>query len=58
VSRDRYMESLEGQFQGYGLAQHKGYGTMAHVHAIQQLGPTTIHRLTFRGVAQTGHRDD
>jgi ribonuclease HII len=58
VSRDRYMESLEGQFQGYGLAQHKGYGTMAHVHAIQRLGPTTIHRLTFRGVAQTGHRDD
>jgi ribonuclease HII len=58
VSRDRYMESLEGQFRGYGLAQHKGYGTMAHVHAIQRLGPTTIHRLTFRGVAQTGHRDD
>jgi ribonuclease HII len=58
VSRDRYMEALEGQFQGYGLAQHKGYGTMAHVHAIHQLGPTPIHRLTFRGVTQTGHRDD
>jgi ribonuclease HII len=40
------------------LAQHKGYGTMAHVQAIQQLGPTTIHRLTFRGVVQAGDRDD
>jgi ribonuclease HII len=58
VSRDRHMASLDGQFQGYGLAQHKGYGTMAHVQAIQQLGPTTIHRLTFRGVVQAGDRDD
>jgi ribonuclease HII len=57
VSRDRYMAWLDGQFQGYGLAQHKGYGTIAHVQAIQQLGPTTIHRLTFHGVAQTGSRD-
>jgi ribonuclease HII len=57
VSRDRYMEALDGQFRGYGLAQHKGYGTVIHLRAIQQLGPTTIHRVTFRGVAQraSGH---
>src|SRR5262245_34107301 len=53
VSRDRYMASLDGQFPGYGLAQHKGYGTVDHLRAIQQLGPTVIHRLTFRGVVQT-----
>ena len=58
VSRDRYMESLDGQFQGYGLAQHKGYGTVAHLRAIQQLGPTVIHRVTFRGVLQTASRYD
>jgi ribonuclease HII len=52
VSRDRLMESLDGQFQGYGLAQHKGYGTVAHLRALQQWGPTTIHRFTFRGVVQ------
>ena len=58
VSRDRYMASLDGQFQGYGLAQHKGYGTVAHRRAIRQLGPTVIHRVTFRGVVQTASRND
>ena len=58
VSRDRYMETLDGQFQGYGLAQHKGYGTVTHVRAIQQLGPTMIHRVTFRGVVQTARQHD
>jgi len=53
VSRDCVMEVLDGQFPGYGLAQHKGYGTAAHRRAIQQLGPSTMHRLTFHGVAQT-----
>jgi ribonuclease HII len=52
VSRDRCMKALDGQFQGYGLAQHKGYGTSTHLRALQQLGPTTIHRITFRGVVQ------
>jgi ribonuclease HII len=58
VSRDRCMESLDDQFQGYGLAQHKGYGTVTHLRAIQQLGPTMIHRITFRGVVQTASRYD
>jgi ribonuclease HII len=51
VSRDRFMASLDGQYPGYGLAQHKGYGTAAHLRALQQLGPSPIHRLTFQGVA-------
>ena len=53
VSRDHLMEALDGQFPGYGLGQHKGYGTAAHRRAIQQLGPSTMHRITFRGVAHT-----
>jgi ribonuclease HII len=40
-----------GSIPGYGFAQHKGYGTAAHLQAIQHLGPSTIHRVTFRGVA-------
>jgi len=51
VTRDRLMEGLDRQFPGYGFARHKGYGTTAHLHALQQLGPSTIHRKTFRGVA-------
>ena len=50
VTRDRLMATLERQFPGYGLAQHKGYGTAAHLRAIRRLGPSTIHRKTFRGV--------
>jgi ribonuclease HII len=58
VSRDRYMAALDGQFQGYGFAQHKGYGTVAHLQAIQRLGATVMHRATFRGVGQTAGFDD
>jgi ribonuclease HII len=50
VTRDRLMERLDCRFPGYGFAQHKGYGTAAHLHAIQLLGPSLIHRKTFRGV--------
>jgi len=51
VERDRIMCECENDFPGYGFASHKGYGTAAHLEALQTLGPTTIHRLTFRGVA-------
>jgi ribonuclease HII len=50
VTRDRLMHTFDGQFPGYGFAQHKGYGTAAHLWAIRQLGPSPIHRRTFRGV--------
>jgi ribonuclease HII len=50
VTRDHLMESLDSRFPGYGFAQHKGYGTTAHLQAIQHLGPSTLHRRTFRGV--------
>jgi ribonuclease HII len=49
VSRDRLMHSLDRQYPGYGLAQHKGYGTAAHLAALRARGPTPIHRRTFRG---------
>jgi ribonuclease HII len=50
VTRDHLMERLDRQFPGYGFAQHKGYGTTAHLRALQLLGPSLIHRKTFRGV--------
>jgi ribonuclease HII len=51
VTRDQLMASFDGEFPGYGFAQHKGYGTVVHLRAIQQLGPCAIHRRSFRGVA-------
>ncbi|MBI3091281.1 MAG: ribonuclease HII [Candidatus Tectomicrobia bacterium] len=50
VSRDRIMAALERRYPGYGLARHKGYPTPAHLEALRRLGPTAVHRRTFRGV--------
>lgn len=50
VARDALMRDLDERFPGYGLATHKGYGTAAHLDALQQLGYSTIHRLSFAPV--------
>lgn len=47
VSRDRMMEKLDCLYPEYGFAGHKGYGTQAHIAAIQKYGPCPIHRQTF-----------
>jgi ribonuclease HII len=52
VTRDRMMEAYDRQYPGYGLAGHKGYGSESHLAAIAALGPSPIHRLTFRGVKE------
>ena len=46
--RDELMLSEEVRYPGYGFAGHKGYPTPAHRSAIQSLGPSPIHRMTFR----------
>ena len=50
VTRDREMVQLDEEFPGYGFAQHKGYGTAEHLEALKKLGPTPIHRKSFRPV--------
>ncbi len=47
TARDELMRQLDEQFPGYGLTAHKGYGTLRHRRAIQNLGPTVIHRCSF-----------
>ncbi len=51
VARDRLMCDYDSDFPGYGFADHKGYATVTHVEALRTLGPTTLHRLSFRGVS-------
>lgn len=51
VTRDREMRQLDMLYPGYGLAQHKGYPTPEHLQALQLLGPSPIHRRSFRPVA-------
>ncbi len=47
VARDRYMAELDATYPGYGFAKHAGYGVAAHRAAIEQLGVTPEHRLSF-----------
>jgi ribonuclease HII len=50
VARDRLMIELDKIYPGYGLAQHKGYGTEKHLSCLRRLGPSPIHRRTFKPV--------
>ena len=50
VARDRLMIGLDKIYPGYGLAQHKGYGTKEHLACLRRLGPSPIHRRSFRPV--------
>lgn len=47
VSRDRFMEELDKEYPEYGFSKHKGYGTKAHMEAIQKFGVTKVHRKSF-----------
>ena len=51
VARDRLMADLGRHAPAYGFAQHKGYGTAAHEHALRAYGPTLQHRRSFRPLA-------
>ena len=50
VTRDRLMVEAESRYPGYGLAGHKGYPTKAHMEAVKQIGPSPIHRFSFKPV--------
>jgi ribonuclease HII len=47
VVRDRFMARLGERYPGYGFERHKGYGTPEHKIAVEKLGSTPEHRLTF-----------
>ena len=50
VARDHLMIEFDRIYPGYGLAQHKGYGTKKHIACLHRLGPSLIHRRSFRPV--------
>jgi ribonuclease HII len=47
VARDNYMALQDDVYPGYGFGSHVGYGTAAHRAAIDTLGVTPLHRLSF-----------
>ena len=50
VTRDHLMDAYDRQYPEYGFAQHKGYGTAAHLAALKKYGPCPIHRLSFEPI--------
>ena len=50
VTRDREMQALDAKYPGYGLAQHKGYPSRAHIEALEMLGASPVHRRSYAPV--------
>jgi ribonuclease HII len=56
VTRDRMLVTLDALHPEYGFAAHKGYGTAAHLRALQQFGALPEHRRSFAPVAKALER--
>ena len=52
VHRDRLCLSMHAQYPEYSFHLHKGYGTAAHLAALQEFGASPWHRKSFSPVAQ------
>ncbi len=50
TARDAEMQRLHQLFPCYGFDKHKGYGTKAHLAALQEYGACKIHRQSFAPV--------
>ena len=48
VTRDRMMARAGAVFPAYGFADHAGYGTPQHRAGIEEHGPCSLHRMSFR----------
>jgi ribonuclease HII len=50
VYRDSLMESYHELYPLYDFVNNVGYGTAKHCKALEEYGPSPIHRRGFRGV--------
>ena len=51
VTRDRFMRHADTQHPGWEFAEHVGYSTPSHREAIQRLGVSPLHRMSFQSLA-------
>lgn len=47
VHRDRLMIAADSELPGYEWSGNKGYGSAGHLAAIDRLGPSRLHRLSW-----------
>ena len=52
VARDQFMTEQDAVYPGYGFASNAGYGVAKHRAAIERLGVTPLHRLSFAPLAK------
>ncbi|MFM1826652.1 MAG: Ribonuclease, partial [Pseudomonadota bacterium] len=55
VHRDQQMQAFAKDFPGYGFESNAGYGTAAHLEALRNLGPCSLHRRSFAPVSAHIH---
>ena len=51
VTRDRFMHRADARHPGWDFAGHVGYSTPEHREAVQRLGVSPLHRLSFQSAA-------
>jgi ribonuclease HII len=56
VYRDGLMTTLGHRYPAYGFEQHMGYGTEAHMAALERVGPCPAHRRSFAPVERAERR--
>lgn len=52
TARDLFMAEAAKEYPAYGWDVNKGYPTAAHRRAIAEVGPSPLHRMSFRLLAQ------
>ena len=48
VAHDRYLERMDVAHPNHNFSAHKGYGTAAHIKALNDHGITKYHRLSYK----------
>jgi ribonuclease HII len=51
VSRDRFMVRADTLHPGWSFGEHMGYSTPVHRAAIQRIGVSPLHRMSFQSLA-------
>ncbi len=52
VTRDRLMRELHELYPQYGFRENMGYDTPRHLAAVEQYGPSPVHRRSFAPVRE------
>ena len=52
TERDKIMRGYHYIYPGYNFMKNKGYPTQEHILILERIGPSPIHRKSFRRVAR------